>query len=339
MKASSSFLNVTFVLTLFIDKLVGAETHLEDRKSLIEENRIAIKHLLHGRSYLNPGGIFDIDPDDVKFSYYNTNSKDSGIVFDKNNFTTALEPHWNRELPVKILTHGWRSSEYSDAVAHIREEYLNTTNLNIVTVDWSRVASNIIYPIAAVQTFQVGVQIGEMIDGMIAKRMMTLDKIHIIGHSLGAHVAGAAGSNCKTGKVYRVTGLDPAMPCFEGIQSATTRLDSTDAEFVDVIHTAAGTAGYYSSIGHADFYPNGGTPPQPGCFDAPLDFQATFACSHFRAHEFYSQSITNQEKFKAYRSESYYAYNRGEYNQSDYTYMGHHTPSSARGVYYLNARM
>lgn len=75
-----------------------------------------------------------------------------------------------------------------------------------MTVDWSRVASNIIYPIAAVQTFQVGVQIGEMIDGMIAKRMMTLDKIHIIGHSLGAHVAGAAGSNCKTGKVYRVTG-------------------------------------------------------------------------------------------------------------------------------------
>lgn len=47
------------------------------------------------------------------------------------------------------------------------------------------------------------------------------------------------------------------------------RLDPTDALFVDVIHTCGGVLGYFSTLGHADFYPNGGTPSQPGCFGLP----------------------------------------------------------------------
>lgn len=36
------------------------------------------------------------------------------------------------------------------------------------------------------------------------------------------------------------------------------RLDITDAKFVDIIHTCAGTLGLKSCIGHIDFFPNGG---------------------------------------------------------------------------------
>lgn len=47
------------------------------------------------------------------------------------------------------------------------------------------------------------------------------------------------------------------------------RLDSGDADFVDVIHTNAGTLltasyGIVAPIGHADFYLNDGR-KQPGC--------------------------------------------------------------------------
>jgi len=36
---------------------------------------------------------------------------------------------------------------------------------------------------------------------------------------------------------------------------------------VDVIHTSGGSTGMYHSVGHADFFPNGGSVPQPGCYD------------------------------------------------------------------------
>lgn len=57
--------------------------------------------------------------------------------------------------------------------------------------------------------------------------------------------------------------LDPAGPCFEGA-SADKRLSTSDAGFVDVIHTSK-VLGFISPLGHADFYPSGGG-VQPGCF-------------------------------------------------------------------------
>ena len=63
--------------------------------------------------------------------------------------------------------------------------------------------------------------------------------------------------------MFHVPGLDPAGPLFW--DSPKIRLDKSDAGFVDVIHTCAGYMGYKDPIGHADFYPNGGTWVQPGC--------------------------------------------------------------------------
>ncbi|CAB0029931.1 unnamed protein product [Trichogramma brassicae] len=45
-----------------------------------------------------------------------------------------------------------------------------------------------------------------------------------------------------TSRVKRITGLDPAQPCFKGVH-LSLRLDKEDAEFVDVIHTQTGKRG------------------------------------------------------------------------------------------------
>ena len=58
-------------------------------------------------------------------------------------------------------------------------------------------------------------------------------------------------------------GLDPALPSFS-LKNRITRLDSSDAAFVDVIHTNGGQLGFPWSIGHIDFYVNGGA-LQPRC--------------------------------------------------------------------------
>lgn len=60
-------------------------------------------------------------------------------------------------------------------------------------------------------------------------------KIHLMGHSLGAHVSSYF---CKsTPGVGRLTAFDPAQPGFEGCPKEV-RLDKSDANFVDVIHTS-----------------------------------------------------------------------------------------------------
>lgn len=43
-----------------------------------------------------------------------------------------------------------------------------------------------------------------------------------------------------------------------------SKLDETDAEFVDVLHTDALKEGKVETCGHVDFYVNGGI-EQPGC--------------------------------------------------------------------------
>ena len=70
-----------------------------------------------------------------------------------------------------------------------------------------------------------------------------MQDFHIIGHSLGAHIAGYAGEKLismsrETGKLGRITALDPAQPLFQNTPEFV-RLDPGDAEFVDVIHTDA----------------------------------------------------------------------------------------------------
>jgi len=68
--------------------------------------------------------------------------------------------------------------------------------------------------------------------------------------------------------------LDPAEPHFADTETEV-RLDPSDAEFVDVIHTDAaafisGGFGIKQPVGHVDFYPNGGE-IQPGCENAMFD--------------------------------------------------------------------
>ena len=64
--------------------------------------------------------------------------------------------------------------------------------------------------------------------------------------------------------VLMCSGLDPAGPYFSYTDPAV-RLDPGDAHFVDVIHTDAGLLGTSQSVGHIDFFPNGGL-RQPGCY-------------------------------------------------------------------------
>ncbi|XP_055696443.1 endothelial lipase-like isoform X2 [Lutzomyia longipalpis] len=182
---------------------------------------------------------------------------------------------FNPRLQTKLLVHGWRSNEESDTVQNIKNNYLSRKNLNIISVDYRDIAANNFYFTPVFQIREVGKYIAELIDYLVTVKKARTEDFHLIGHSLGSHLAGYAAAFVKTGKVGRVTGLDPAILGFEW-SSPEWRLDSSDATFVDVIHTAAGSCGFRDPIGHVDFYPNGGI-IQPGCGDNIFEQRSAYS--------------------------------------------------------------
>ena len=110
---------------------------------------------------------------------------------------------------------------------------------NVVAVDWSKLSSWDNYPVAASNTKLVGDHVGQLFVDLIQETGLDPANIHIVGHSLGSHVAAHIGRQIQQnglGKVGRISALDPAKPLFD----STNRIGKKDAHFVDVIHTNAG---------------------------------------------------------------------------------------------------
>jgi pancreatic triacylglycerol lipase len=105
----------------------------------------------------------------------------------------------------------------------------------------------------------------------VAGHMPNFSRVSLIGHSLGAHISGAAGKRVQNGRINTIVGLDPAGPLFDA-NNPVNRLDRNDAEYVEIVHTDTASFGIAFPIGDADFYPNGGT-GMPGCLSKSIHFE------------------------------------------------------------------
>jgi len=190
--------------------------------------------------------------------------------------------------PVVVMTHGWNDEWSGDHwLTEAQSLFLNYEDVNYVGVEWAKAGQNIDYFQSAADTQTVG----RIIAKMLSQLPMASSSFHCVGHSLGAHVCSYAGKYLQSefsSTLGRITGMDPAGPAFQKTTKAV-RLDASDASFVDVIHTNGGEEdegflGMSFSIGHADFYPNGGV-SQPGCWDI------NFICSHGEAPWMFVDSI------------------------------------------------
>ena len=113
----------------------------------------------------------------------------------------------------------------------------------------------------------------------------------ITGHSLGAQTCGFFGKSYFeiTGKkLTSIVGLDPAGPIFEENDQKKQKLYKDDADFVQVIHTNTEQLGHKETMGHIDYYLNGGA-KQPadicGTIGQYKD-SITGSCSHHYAYWF-----------------------------------------------------
>ena len=129
--------------------------------------------------------------------------------------------------------------------------------------------------------------------------------LHCIGHSLGAHVCGFLSNKLEKSwgrKMERITGLDPAgidwttrrvglmkVEPMSVLPHVDSRLDASDADLVDVIHTDGNFAGTMEPSGDVDFYV-GRTEESLG--SSQKDCGCTDNCDHARSFKLFTESVS-----------------------------------------------
>ncbi|XP_048506725.1 pancreatic triacylglycerol lipase-like [Athalia rosae] len=273
------------------------------------------------------------EEDDVTFILYIRNGPINGTVLPINDTETLKESGFSASRKTKCIVHGWKSS--AQAFCDMKDAFLQHGDYNVILIDWGPLAASTFYLGPMSNTGRVGEHAGNFIDFLAREAGLNTKDVHFIGHSLGAHVAGNAGHHTTMGPIGRCTGLDPAMPGVHIFSSEETRLDASDAIFVDIIHSCGGVLGYFQPLGHADFYPNGGTAVQPGCC-CVLEFLES--CSHGRSHVYFTESISTKFGFPATKCSDWDHYTGKNCSEPEMAYMGAHTDPSAKGSYFLHTR-
>jgi len=204
---------------------------------------------------------------------------------------------FNTSLNTRIIVGGYFAKEDEEWIDEVVKQWLLLEPSNIIKVSWAD-ANRGLYHTAAYNSRIVARQLTLFLHYLDQMFRIDLNRFHLVGHSLGAHIAGFVGSD-NEGRIARITGLDPAGPIFVEL-NASLRLDPSDAKFVDVVHTNGGTItkgalGLSIPSGHVDYYCNGGS-LQPGCYFSSvtksiMDPVERVACSHRRSYRYFIEII------------------------------------------------
>lgn len=272
----------------------------------------------------------------IKFYLFTRRTQQNPELIDVLNPESLYNTHWNPKHPVKIVIHGFGGGRNLSPSPDMRKAYFARGNYNIIIVDYGSAVTE-----PCLSQIEWAPRFGSLCVSQLVKyithhpRGVPPDSMHLIGYSVGAHIAGLVANYLtpEEGKLGRITGLDPTIFFYAGTNNSRD-LDTTDAHFVDIIHTGAGILGQWSASGHADFYVNGGT-SQPGCASSTI-FQ-TLACDHTKVTPYFIESINSEKGFWAGPCTTLVSYLLGwcEPKDSDYVLMGEHLSHRARGVFYV----
>ncbi|XP_036592016.1 pancreatic triacylglycerol lipase-like [Trichosurus vulpecula] len=273
-----------------------------------------------GGTAQRPFKVLPSSPEDIdtRFLLYTNENPNNYQEILPDNVAAVKNSNFNTNRITRFIVHGFLDEGEEDWLTNMCANLLEVEEVNCICVDWKK-GSRTLYVQATQNVQVVGAEIAYFVDYLKNELDYSPSNVHVIGHSLGSHIAGEAGKR-SNGLLGRITGLDPAEPYFQDTPEEV-RLDPSDALFVDVIHTDAAPMipnigfGMSQIVGHLDFFPNGGE-EMPGCqknilsqivdingiWEGTRDFAA---CNHLRSYKYYSDSILNPDGFSGYSCASY----------------------------------
>ncbi|CAG0895853.1 unnamed protein product [Darwinula stevensoni] len=273
------------------------------------------------RSAQRPEALFPEPPEVIRpvFCLYTRRNPTECYRLRTNETQRLEESPFDPGHPVTLLTHGYLEHGRKPWLMRLTKELLKAKEQNVVVLSWlggsgpphAQGEANIrlLGVMAAHFLAFLAVRLTFFGEGKRSREAGTrMEEVHVVGHSMGAHLASYIGSTLKVfglGKLGRITGLDPGSHHFE-YADPRVRLDPEDALFVGVrrilcVVTGLGTL---QPLGHLDFYPNSGA-RMPGC---GLSLQDAFrretgsvlnvltrfvVCSHLKAYDYFIESVNS----------------------------------------------
>lgn len=117
------------------------------------------------------------------------------------------QPLFDPSRPTAFVIHGYRPTGAPPIwINHIVHLLAQQDDMNIIVVDWNKGAANLNYFTAVTYSRQAALNLTGFILSM-QEEGAELSSIHLVGVSLGAHLAGFVGANLK-GKIGRITGKE-----------------------------------------------------------------------------------------------------------------------------------
>ncbi|XP_002718807.2 pancreatic triacylglycerol lipase-like [Oryctolagus cuniculus] len=266
-----------------------------------------------------PGKILPKSPEVVntRFLLYTNKNQDTyqEVVADASSIKSS---NFRTDKKTRFIIHGFTDTGENSWLSNMCKNMFQVETVNCICVDWKG-GSRASYPQATQNVQIVGAEVAYFVNTLKSSLGYSPSNVHVIGHSLGAHAAGEAGRR-TSGAIGRITGLDPAEPYFQDTPELV-RLDPSDAQFVDAIHTDAAPIipnmgfGMSQTVGHLDFFPNGGL-EMPGCKSSYVSRAAdtevegrgarfSLTCNHLRCLDYYTDSILNPSGFAGFSCDSY----------------------------------
>nr|CAD7451865.1 unnamed protein product [Timema tahoe] len=241
------------------------QQQLEEQQK--DKKPMSVKDLFNTSSCVDPP--YTCPHPRIQFYLYTRISKDHPQLLDVTNPKSLFESFFNADNPTKLVIHGFGGGRNLSPSTDMRKAYFEYSDYNILIVDYSTLVKEPCLSQVDWSPRFLSQCVAQLVDYIAEHpRGVPTNKFHLIGYSIGAHVAGLVANYVTTGKLGRITGLDPTILIYMG-NNRSRDLDPTDANFVDVIHTGAGILGQWGPNGHVDYYVNGGT-SQPGCASSSL---------------------------------------------------------------------
>nr|CAH7722073.1 unnamed protein product [Callosobruchus chinensis] len=143
---------------------------------------------------------------------------------------------FKKSSDLMLLIHDFTSNGYTGWVKNLAKvAFGQSEDFNIISVDWQRGAEPP-YDLAISNGRVVALEVIFLLKELKEKFNYTLDGVHIVGHGVGAHIAGYVGATYND--IRKITGLDPSGPRFDGMPDVV-KLNPTNARYVEIIHTDA----------------------------------------------------------------------------------------------------